>query len=622
MFTPMEAEIQKAVAAGKLTQPAAETLKRLPEGAFCFHKSWGFGKIASVNFLLNQVTIDFKGKKAHPMQLQYAAESLQPMTEEHILVQKATNLAALKKMAKEQPLELVRMVLKSYHGKATAEQIAQALAPEVMNEAEFKRWWEGAKKVLKADEYFALPAKKTDPVTLRTSAVSRAEELLAAFANARVLKEQLVIVEQIGKSLGSFSDPATQLQPVVAAIEATARKGQKLHTAQAFELLFARDEICENVPALQRGESTLTLAQLLKEEEGRLAASLANVASGKLQRVFAAFPEAYGEVWVRKALTLMLRVNVRLVGEIARLLQDQKKHEDLRHALDRWISEHSITTEVLHWLCKEREGDFADLITPQVFSAILTALERDQFSDIKRGAKLHVILMEDRELLPQLLVDAEPEIVRDAMRKLLATTVFDELNKRSLLGRIIKVHPEMQSMLTGESGERQESLIVSWSTLEKRKNELDELVNKKIPENVKEISVARSYGDLRENFEYKAAKEMQRVLQRRKAETERDLGRARGTNFENPDANKVSIGTVVTVREVNSNELDSYTILGAWDSEPEQQIISYLSAVGQALLEKKPGEQVELPTETSATRRVEIVEIKAYELPVPAEASA
>ena len=385
--------------------------------------------------------------------------------------------------------------------------------------------------------------------------------------------------------------------------------------------MFARDEICEQVPALQRATGALTLAQLLREEKGRLSETLASVASGKQKRVFAAYPEAFGDAWVGESLKLMLRVNVKVVGEIARLLQDQGKHEELRAALDRWISKHSITTEVLHWLCRERDGDFGDLVSPLVFSAILNALERDQFSDIKRGAKLHILLMEDRELVQHLVTGAEPEIVRVVMRKLLLTPVFDELNKRSLLGRIIRVYPELQSMLTGDSGEKQEALIVSWSSLEKRKGELDELISKKIPENVKEISIARSYGDLRENFEYKAAKEMQRVLQRRKADTERDLGRARGTNFENPDTTKVSVGTVVLVRELTSNALETYTILGAWDSEPEQHIISYLSAVGQALLDKKPGEQIELPTET-ASKLVEIVEIKPYQLPIPAEAAA
>jgi transcription elongation GreA/GreB family factor len=137
------------------------------------------------------------------------------------------------------------------------------------------------------------------------------------------------------------------------------------------------------------------------------------------------------------------------------------------------------------------------------------------------------------------------------------------------------------------------------------------LVSKKIPENTREIGVARSYGDLRENFEFKAAKEMQTVLMRRKAELEQMLARARGSNFENADLTQVSVGTKVSLRDTVTGEIIEYKILGAWDGDPEQHIVSYQTAIGQALLGKKPGQLVELPTETD-TRHVEIVEIEAH----------
>ncbi len=169
-------------------------------------------------------------------------------------------------------------------------------------------------------------------------------------------------------------------------------------------------------------------------------------------------------------------------------------------------------------------------------------------------------------------------------------------------------------MLTGDTEGRDEALLVSWSSLQKRKDEYDDLVSKKIPENTKEIGIARSYGDLRENFEYKAAKEMQTVLMRRKAELEQMLERARGSNFENADTSQVSIGTKVSLLDTASGEEIEYKILGAWDSAPEQHIISYQTAIGQALLGKKVGDSVELPTETSS-RRVEIVTIEAVAIP-------
>ncbi|MBV8815657.1 MAG: GreA/GreB family elongation factor, partial [Verrucomicrobia bacterium] len=121
-----------------------------------------------------------------------------------------------------------------------------------------------------------------------------------------------------------------------------------------------------------------------------------------------------------------------------------------------------------------------------------------------------------------------------------------------------------------------------------------------------------SYGDLRENFEYKAAKEMQTVLMRRKSELEHMLQRARGTSFENVDSRQVSIGTTVVSRDQQTGELSTFHILGAWDSDPAKGIVSYQTAMGQALLGRAVGEFVELPGE-GGVKRVEIVEITAWQ---------
>ena len=150
-------------------------------------------------------------------------------------------------------------------------------------------------------------------------------------------------------------------------------------------------------------------------------------------------------------------------------------------------------------------------------------------------------------------------------------------------------------MIAGAQPQEKAALVVSWSSLEKRKAEYEELVKKKIPENIKEIALARSYGDLSENFEYKAAKQMQAVLARQRAELEQALQNARGTSFENPDTSRVSIGTIITVRDKASKKQETYTILGAWDGDPDRHFISYQTAIGQALLGHKAGEVVALP---------------------------
>src|SRR4051812_1262623 len=145
----MSPDIQKAVESGKLTPAQGAKLDKLEAGSFALHKSWGFGQIEAVDFLLNQMTINFKGKRGHPMQLAYAADSLQPIAADHILAQKATDLPGVKALAKNDPTTFMRRLLGNYGGKMTQDQISQALLPDVFAETEFKKWWENAKKVLK-----------------------------------------------------------------------------------------------------------------------------------------------------------------------------------------------------------------------------------------------------------------------------------------------------------------------------------------------------------------------------------------------------------------------------------------------------------------------------------------
>ena len=606
----MISEIQKAVEAGKLSAAAGQALEKLSPGTFVVHKSWGFGQVDAVNFLVSQMTIHFTAKKGHPMQLQYAAETLEPLAPDHILAQVAADAAAVKTRANGDAVGLMRALLGSFGGKATQDQITQALVPAVFSEAEFKKWWEATKKTLKRDGHFVVPAKKTAPFELRATPVSHAAEFLTALANARQLKDQLTALDQILKNLGEFTDAATQLTPVLATADSQARKNQRLNTAQALEMLLTRDEIAEKT-SLPKGADALAVDQILRDEKRRLVTLIGDLPAAKHKRVFAEIPAAFGDDWPAVALDLATRGSTRLVTEAARLLEEKGQTEALLKGIDREIRDHAITSETLIWLCKERDGVVADLVNPRLLSSIIGALERDQFDEAKRDRRLHDLLLNDKELLPDLIATATLEDMRNIMQKLMRTPVFEELNKRSLLGRIIRVFPEMQALLSGDSDAKQETLVVSWESLEKRKIAFDELVNKTIPENVKEISVARSYGDLRENFEFKAAKEMQRVLGRRRSEMERDLSLARGTDFANSDATRASIGTIVTLRETTGGRLDVYTILGAWDGDPEKGIVSYQSALAQALMGHQPGEQVTVPTE-HGDRLADIVKVEPY----------
>jgi transcription elongation GreA/GreB family factor len=593
----MDTELQKLVESRKLTSKAAEQLEKLKPGTFCLHRSWGFGRVAEWNLLLNQIVIDFTGKKSHPMQVQYAAENLTPLGSEHFLARKASDLPSIKKLAAEDPVAVVRSIIESLGDQATAAQISEWLIGDVFTGAEWKRWWESTKKLLKASGTFSVPAKKTEPIQMRAEGISHADELIAAFHKARQPKEQIIATEQIIKFHQQFKEPEKQLQPIIATIENMAARNQKMHPQLAFELIIARDDLLERVPQLHTTHIGLTLSKLINDEEKRLLSILPKLTAAKEKKVLQALPSALGQRWTERALQLLQGSQGRMVAQIARILGETGQQGELRLVLERSIREHSATSEMLAWLCTEREG-WSELITPELLGAILAALEREQHGAPGRASKLHRAFVEDRQLLGQMLANTDIGIARDAVRRLQLSPLFDELTKRSLLARIIRIHPELETMIIrAQPQEKAAPLIVSWSSLEKRKAEYEELVKVKIPENSKEIALARSYGDLSENFEFKAAKQMQSVLMRRKADLEQMLHNARGTSFKNVDISRVSIGTIIRLRNVETNNEESYTILGAWDGDPEQHIISYQTAIGQALLGHSAGETISLNTE-------------------------
>ncbi len=610
LLTRMDAELEKLVESGKLTARQADQLEKLPIGTFCLHKSWGFGRVAEWNLLLNQILIDFPGKKAHSMQLPYAAENLMVIPPEHFLAKKANDLKGIKELVKKDPTALMRNILESLGGSATVTQISQLMLGDIFSEPEWKRWWDSTKKLLNKEGYFLIPTKKSEPIQLRGEKVSRADELITFFNQARQPKEQAAALDQIIKFHSEFEKPETQLQPIIASIEEAAARNQRLNPALVFELVMARDDLLERCPKLKTTNPDLTLNKLIADEEARLITILPKLPAAKERRVLQALPAALGPAWTVRALQLMQSHHARAVLQVPRVFVEAGMQDELRAFLQRGIREHSVTSETLVWLCRERAGEWRTLITPDLLGAILSALERDQHNETSRGSKLRDLLLDDRELIPDMFAGAEIGLARDAMRRLMLTPVFDELTKRSLLARIIKLYPELESVITGEQKEEKSAaLVVSWSSLDKRKAEYEELVNKKIPENSKEIGIARSYGDLRENFEFKAAKEMQAVLMRRKSELEAALHNARGTAFESPDTSQVSIGTIVTLRDSDSGKEEVYTVLGAWDGDPDRNIISYQTAIGQAMLGHKVGEIVTLSDETE-TRRFAILSIE------------
>ena len=599
--------------AGKVTAAAAEALSKLSPGAFCTHRSWGFGKIAGWELITGQITIDFGTKKGHPMQLQYAAETLTHIPSEHILARAATNAAAVRDQAASDPVGLIRSILADHGGQATADEIAATMVPSVFDATGFKKWFDAAKKKLKSDGHFLIPTKKGEPIVLQETSQNPHERLIGEFRTARHPKEQVAALDSALKSLNDFAKEVEELSSLATEVEEAAKRSGRIHVAKAIELLIIRDEICAKHESLKPGPEAASIASLLADSPAKLTEIFAEIPAAKYGRVLEAFPNAFPENWEEKVLRLTRTSEPRLSGEIFKLFVAQGKREAFAEHTRRLIRERSASSDYVLWLCKDRSKTLPELIDEELFAAILAAMESDLHADIK-SKRLEEFLFEDRDLVADLLGKAERDSARQAIRKIMLSPVFADLNRRSLLARILKIHPELESLVTGDQEaptERAESLVVSWASLQRRKEELEHIEKVLIPQNIRDIATARSYGDLRENFEFKSAKEQQAVLNRQKGELELMLNNSRGTNFENVDTSAVSIGSVVTVEPSEGGSPETYSILGAWDGVPEKGWVSYQAVIGKALLGKKIGEIIDLPAD-KGIRSMKIVSIEPF----------
>ncbi len=135
----MGEEFDKLAAAGKINRSHVEPLVLLTKSGYCTHRSWGFGKIKTVDTVFARFTIDFQTKAGHAMDLGFAAESLKPIDSNHILARKAADLEGLRQMAALHHLELIKLVVESYGGRATIDQIQQVLVPDVIRD-DWKKW--------------------------------------------------------------------------------------------------------------------------------------------------------------------------------------------------------------------------------------------------------------------------------------------------------------------------------------------------------------------------------------------------------------------------------------------------------------------------------------------------
>ena len=146
----------------------------------------------------------------------------------------------------------------------------------------------------------------------------------------------------------------------------------------------------------------------------------------------------------------------------------------------------------------------------------------------------------------------------------------------------------------------------------KLKRELKVLKTVSIPQNIKDIEIARGHGDLSENAEYTAAKERQSYLHGKMQELENNLAMSNVIDLKNLTCEKVVFGTTVVIEETGTGKGITYQLLGPLESDLARNRISVTSPIGRALIGKCVGDEISVNT-PGGIREFEIVEITIQE---------
>ena len=128
------------------------------------------------------------------------------------------------------------------------------------------------------------------------------------------------------------------------------------------------------------------------------------------------------------------------------------------------------------------------------------------------------------------------------------------------------------------------------------KKELDHLKNNERPAIIEQIAQARDHGDLKENAEYHSAREKQGIIEARISDLEDKYSRSEVINIKDLSGDKVIFGATVTIEDVDSEKVVQYKIVSEYEADIDKKMISSLSPVASAILNKNKGDEVDIRT--------------------------
>jgi transcription elongation GreA/GreB family factor len=538
----------------------------------------GVGRIVEVNLELSSFKIDFDAGGEIRVGFKAAAKLLQPLAKDHFLRRKVEAPEELSSLA---PNEQLQRLLASYDRALTAGEIKQAMTG-LVEPSRWNSWWTAARKHRQVVSKGA-GAKRT--YRWAGSGAEAGQAFLDQFGSAKVGGKLAIFRKEAGHEGESGDAMSARLIEL----------GEAAHRSRPEEAFAIAAELERAGSAPEESDwSTEALAR----ESGDPSPWVMRIEDKALRRL------AFERIRTRDDWTsLFARMaeredDARLLDYLSGELRsgDAAAFETL---IDHVLAHPRRHSGAFVWAAERIDGDdvLGDRNPLRLLQMVTSVGERPEFQAYKPRLKK---LVADSGCLAALLTrvdEAQAEQAEEALRR----AHLEEYQRERLTTALHLRFPDLRK-------EQESGLYATESSIAARREELKHLLETEIPTNRKAIEEAREMGDLRENFEYKSARQRHEYLSARVAELDGELRRVQPIDISQFEGNEVRVGSVVRLRGPKIGER-TITILGPWESRPEEGIVSYESDLAKLLLGKGPGEVLQALDDEVTIESIELADL-------------
>ncbi|MCL1921626.1 MAG: GreA/GreB family elongation factor [Kiritimatiellaeota bacterium] len=564
-----------------------DLLFALAPGALVIAPNWGIGTVRRLDDFYKRVTIDFAGKPAHAMSFAAACEGLILAPRDHLLTLRHNDPEGMKAMVKGNPGELVRLALRSFSNMPVAKLEELLVKNGFVAAAGWKAFWDGARRALKNDPLVSIPAKRTDPIALRVHAEVHGDDW---FNRLAVMKDPVKILEMVHEleQAGKLPGLDDVRRGILEERLNFAVKGA--HNTDA--PLYVR--LAVTVSRLGFLTPPVDLLRAHLWEQGRYIKAAGALTVRDMQGLVA-FMLAEGGAANIRLLDALPQMPFSLLSDVLAALKGAPEAAAACCAL---LKQTKAPPTLVNWVFRSRQdvaawGDLPPLI--DLLGHAIMIVEAKLSGESLRMQNSLKQLFGQPKWMEGLFGELDLPQRQYLFDRIQASSAWDPTTHRTLLGRMLKLEPALAERKKAVHQQAQTAVRqTSWRSIAEKQAQYKRLIEVDLPKNASDIAVARSYGDLRENFEYQAAKDYQRQLLQRQSELQIDLRQVKGTDFSNVPHDKAGPGTTVTLR-LEDGSARAYTILGEWDRDEALDIISCRTRMALALEGKRPGEAAVIP---------------------------